>query len=112
MAKIYTENELKDIADDLSRENLKSIITFWGKNQNKWEELNDSNKRHYMDVGTWGDLFHQEILSVDPTNKLMHVRDWSQRDKYIVNIVREIPDEVFEILNDAIEYYSKKYPLF
>jgi hypothetical protein len=112
MSKLRTRDEIKSMAKDLTKDQLQELFDFWLIEQKKWEELALSPKRHYMDVGTFGDLFHHQVISVDPVNRLAHVKDHSipkQPVKIVNNIVNE---EIFNTKDEAVVYYSKKYPLF
>lgn len=112
MSKLRSQDEIKSMGKDLTKDQLKYLFETWVENQQKWDTFANSGKRHYMEVGTWGDLFHHEVLSVDPVNRLCHVKDHSVSEKP-VKITRDIiTDEIFETKEEAINYYSTKYPLF
>jgi len=112
MSKLRSQDEIKSMGKDLTKDQLRYLFEIWVEEQKKWEDLANSRKRHFMDVGTWGDLFHHEILSIDPINRLCHVKDHSIPEKP-VKVIRDIlTDEVFETKDEAVIFYSKKYPLF
>lgn len=104
-----TDIELRNLAENLTQDEIIKIATYWTEEQNRWDNYNPIN-RFYLENGSYGDLFLHEIQNVDNISRTCFVVDHSQFSrptKYIDYLPVAFPTQ-----QEAIEYYSKKYPNF
>jgi len=95
-------DKIKDIANELTREELLDVMKQWYETQERWDNTQPGG--YYMEWGWDNELFSHQIMFIDPVNRKCDVMDHSVKShpvKTIDHLPKSFPDE-----HDAVEYYQ------